>query len=103
MYPYNFEPRLKGLNPEEVFVVMPFDSNYNNVYKDLITIAAERAGNNLGRPLRAYRTKDEPRTVSGWIEVLEHLYTAQIVVGVLTMKTYGNVNYELGIAHATQP
>jgi hypothetical protein len=45
----------------------------------------------------------DPRTVPGWIQVLEHLYPAQIVLGVLTEETNANVFYELGIAHATQP
>jgi hypothetical protein len=36
MYPYNFEPSNKGLNPEEIFVVMPFDPKYDNVFNILI-------------------------------------------------------------------
>ena len=31
---------------------------------------------------------------------MEHLYTAQITLGVLTSTVNGNVQYELGIAHA---
>jgi hypothetical protein len=103
MYPYNFEPTLRGLNPEEVFVVMPFKSEYETVFKDLIEVATGRAAKKLKRSLRACRTKGDPRTVSGWIEVLEHLYPAQIVLGVLTVEINANVYYELGIAHATQP
>jgi hypothetical protein len=103
MYPYNFEPTLRGLNPEEVFVVMPFDSEYDAVFRDLIKVATKRAAKKLKRSLRAYRTKEDRRTTSGWIHVLEHLYPAQIVLGVLTRKTNANVYYELGIAHATQP
>jgi hypothetical protein len=34
---------------------------------------------------------------------MEHLYTAQVVLGVLTSMVNANVQYELGIAHATQP
>jgi hypothetical protein len=103
MYPYNFEPTLRGLNPEEVFVVMPFDSKYDTVFKDLIEVATGRAAEKLKRSLRAYRTKGDPRTTSGWIEVLEHLFPAQVVLGVLTVETNANVHYELGIAHSTQP
>jgi hypothetical protein len=52
--------------------------------------------------LEAYRTKDDIRTTSGWINVLEYLFTSQIIIGVLT--DYNpNVFYELGIAHATEP
>jgi hypothetical protein len=47
MYPYNFEPTLRGLNPEEVFVVMPFKSEYETVFKDLIEVATGRAAKKL--------------------------------------------------------
>jgi hypothetical protein len=103
MYPYNFEPTLKGLNPEEVFVVMPFHSNYDTIFTDLIEVATDQAARKLNRNLHAYRTKGDPRTTSGWIEVLEHLFPAQVVLGVLTVETNANVHYELGIAHSTQP
>jgi hypothetical protein len=103
VYPYVFEPVLKGLNPEEVFVVMPFDGKYDDVFSELICPAVHLSATDAGQTLKAYRTKGDPRTTSGWIEVLEHLYTAQIVLGVLTEETNANVHYELGIAHATQP
>lgn len=103
MYPYDFNPTLKGLNPEEVFVVMPFAPKYDAVFTDLIEPGVQKAGEALDRVLRAYRTKDDLRTTSGWIEVMEHLTTAQVVLGVLTRSVNANVQYELGIAHATQP
>ncbi len=102
MYPYNFTPTLKGLNPEEVFVVMPFATDYDQIYTTLIEPAVASVAKSLNRTLRAYRTKGDLRTTSGWIEVMEHLYTAQIVLGVLTKRVNVNVQYELGIAHATQ-
>ena len=102
MYPYDFKPTLHGLNPEEVFVVMPFDKKYDSVYTDLIEPAVKLTASNLSRNLGPYRTKDDPRTISGWLEVLEHLYPAQVVLGVLTVEVNANVYYELGIAHATQ-
>jgi hypothetical protein len=103
MYPYDFTPTLKGLNPEEVFVVMPFASRYDTVFSDLVEPAVIAAAKSLKRVLRAYRTKGDLRTTSGWIEVMEHLYTAQVVLGVLTEYVNANVQYELGVAHATQP
>lgn len=103
MYPYDFTATLKGLNPEEVFVVMPFDHKYDQIYNTLIEPAVASVATSLNRTLRAYRTKGDLRTTSGWIEVMEHLYTAQIVLGVLTKRVNANVQYELGIAHATQP
>jgi hypothetical protein len=36
MYPYEFTPRFKGLNPEEVFVVMPFAGDYDKIYTELM-------------------------------------------------------------------
>lgn len=102
MYPYDFTPKRLGLDPEEVFVVMPFDQTYDAVYDSLIEPAVSSAATTLGRPLRSYRTKGDMRTTSGWIEVLEHLNTAQVTLGVLTKQVNGNVQYELGIAHATQ-
>ena len=103
MYPYDFTPTLKGLNAEEVFVVMPFASDYDPVYTGLIKKAVASAAKRLKRRLTAYRTKGDLRTTSGWLEVMEHLYTAQFVLGVLTKRVNANVQYELGIAHATQP
>jgi hypothetical protein len=103
MYPYDFTPTLKGLNPEEVFVVMPFAPEYDQIYTDLVEPAVDYAATHLKRRLVAYRTKGDLRTTSGWLEVMEHLYSAQVVLGVLTKLVNANVQYELGIAHATQP
>jgi len=106
MYPYEFKPKQKGINFKEVFVVMPFAPTYDRIFDDLIKPSTQKANEILGlsghRVLEAYRTKDDIRTTSGWINVLEHLTTAQIVLGVLTDNN-PNVFYELGIAHATQP
>jgi hypothetical protein len=106
MYPYNFIPRQKGINFREVFVAMPFENNYDNIFSQLIEPATIYANELLGfsgnQALYAYRTKDDIRTSSGWINVLEHLLCAQIVVGVLT-DSNANVFYELGIAHASEP
>ena len=74
MYPYDFTPIYSGLNPEEVFVVMPFVPQYDQIYTDLVEPAVDCAAKSLSRQLRAYRTKGDLRTTSGWIEVMEHLY-----------------------------
>lgn len=106
MYPYDFEPKQRSLNKQEIFVAMPFHEDYDNIYDLLIVPAVEKANEKLeylndGR-LHPYRAKDDSKTVSGWINILEHLFSAQIVLGVLTSDN-PNVFYELGIAHATQP
>ena len=98
MYSYEFTPTRKGLNPEEVFVVMPFANEYDQVYNDLIKPAVDSAAKHLNRSLSSYRTKGDLRTTSGWIEVMEHLYTAQVVLGVLTKQVKGS-NLLLSLAN----
>jgi len=106
MYPYNLKPKQKGINFREIFIAMPFEDKYDNIFCNLIQPATNRANELLNykdnQSLFAYRTKDDIRTSSGWINVLEHLLTAQIVLGVLT-DSNPNVFYELGIAHASEP
>ena len=105
MYAYEFKSKRNGIDHSLIFVVMPFDDKYDNIYNDLIVPATAKANDILGYggslSLRTFRTKDDIRTTSGWINVLENLSTAQIVIGVLTGNNK-NVFYELGIAHATQ-
>ena len=103
MYPYNFTPSTRGINHEEIFVVMPFDRKYDCVFDELIKKAVSNVARRKDVTLRTFRADKDPRTVSGWIEVLEHLNPAKIVLGVLTEEINANVYYELGIAHATQP
>jgi len=105
MYAYDYKPKKISIDRSLIFVAMPFDEKYDNIYNDLIVPATARASEILGYEgslsLRYFRTKDDIRTTSGWINVLENLFTAQIVIGVLTGNNK-NVFYELGIAHATQ-
>ncbi|MBM3252509.1 MAG: hypothetical protein FJZ11_07025, partial [Candidatus Omnitrophica bacterium] len=86
MYAYDFKPKQKSINFREVFVVMPFEVKYDDIFDKLIVPATEKANEILGyvgqQALSAYRTKEDIRMVSGWINVLEHLLTAQIVLGV---------------------
>ena len=103
MYPFDFEPSNKGINPEEIFAVMPLAEEYKDVFNILIKNATSQVAARRGIKLEAFRSDLDPRTVARWIQVLEHLYPAQIVLGVLTEKINPNVFYELGIAHATQP
>lgn len=101
MYPFSFRPSTKGINHREVFVVMPFDPEYDCVFHELIEKAVSIVADRKKTDLYPFRTDKDPRTVLGWVEVLEHLYPAKIVLGVLTKETNANVFYELGIAHAT--
>lgn len=106
MYPYKMTSSIKEINFSEIFVAMPFEEECDNIYKELIIPAVEKANLKLGyvgsQLLKPYRPKDDIRTTSGWINVLTHLFSAQIVLGVLTSDN-PNVFYELGIAHATEP
>ncbi len=105
MYANDFKSKKTGIDHSLIFVAMPFDDKYDSIYNDLIVPATTLANTILGYEdnlsLRPFRTKDDIKTTSGWINILEHLYTAQIVIGVLTGKNQ-NVFYELGVAHATQ-
>ena len=107
MYPYDYRSTILGINHRLIFVAMPFAPCLDGLYKDLIEPAVDELNslfdiNDANSKYSPYRTKDDLRTSSGWINVMEHLFTAQIVLGVLTSDN-PNVFYELGIAHATQP
>lgn len=86
-----------------VFIAMPFDDKYDPEYTDLIVPSIEKINQELNEneKLEYYRGKDLKYTRSGWLEILEKLYTARIVLGVLSGNN-PNVFYELGIAHSTQ-
>ena len=107
MYPCDFKSKRQSINHQEIFVVMPFEAKFDEIFNKLIVPATAKANELMGRSastdkLSAYRSKEDIRTVSGWVNILEHLTTAQIVLGVLDSNN-ANVFYELGIAHATQP
>jgi len=103
MYPYHFRPKGYFVDMWKVFVAMPFDDRYQPVYTDLIIPSIDKVNKarQEGDRLTYYRGKDPKHTRAGWLEILEELYTARIVLGVLTGSN-PNVFYELGIAHATQ-
>lgn len=105
MYAHDFKPKRNGIDHSLIFVAMPFDNKYDCIYNNFIVPATALANTILGYEdnlsLRPFRTKDDIKTTSGWINILENLFTAQIVIGVLTGKNQ-NVFYELGVAHATQ-
>jgi hypothetical protein len=103
MYPFNFRPAKKFIDFRKIFIAMPFDNEYETIYTDLIVRAIEKVNIELNEneKLTYYRGKDPKYTRSGWLDILENLYTARIVIGVLTGDN-ANVFYELGIAHATQ-
>lgn len=103
MYPYNFRAQRGFIDMRKVFVAMPFADEYEPIYTDLIVPSIRQVNNGRAEneQLTWYRGKDPRYTRAGWLEILENLFTARIVIGVLTGDN-PNVFYELGIAHATQ-
>jgi len=105
MYAYDFISKITRIDHNLIFVAMPFGDKYDFIYDDLILPASTKANSKIGYggnlSLRPFRTKDDIRTTSGWINVLENLSKVQVVIGVLSGNNK-NVFYELGIAHATQ-
>jgi len=103
MYPYNFKPKFGFIDFKRLFVAMPFHEDYEQIYTALIIPSVEKVNESLAsnEQLEIYRAKDKVYTRSGWLDILENLYTSRILLGVLTGNN-ANVFYELGIAHATQ-
>ena len=101
MYPYNFRPQNVFIDRNKVFVAMPFEKKYEYIYEDLVLPSIEKVYYKSDIRLKPYLVKDPQYTRTGWIDILENIYTSRIVIGVLTSDN-PNVFYELGIAHATQ-
>ena len=95
MYPYDFKPSRDWPQHDLIFVAMPFAEDYKWIYDDIIVPAAEACG------MTAWRADNDSTTKVGWMDILEHLFSASITLGVLCNDN-ANVYYELGIAHATQ-
>ena len=106
MYPYEYANALISMDPYKIFVAMPFKDKYDDVFNVLIKGAISKVNEILGRngPEKYYpvRTKDEPTTTEGWNEILKHILSSRMIIGVLD-ENNPNVFYELGIAHATHP
>jgi hypothetical protein len=103
MYPFEFKPKRGFIDQSKIFVAMPFDDKYEPIYRNLIEPAVSDVNKSRKATdrLRLYRAKDPKHTRTGWLDILENLFTARIIMGVLTGDN-PNVFYELGIAHATQ-
>ena len=79
-----------------VFVIMPFDSEFDAVYRDLIKNPLEKAGYRVSRA-------DDPSRDSVFYEniydqIVQSLWDADYIIADLTGSN-PNVTYELGIAH----
>ena len=101
LYPFRYEPKYRGINAEEIFIVMPFDDKYRPVLTDLITPATEKVATQPKITLSPYCSNMKPTTKEWWKDVLDHLSTAQIVLGVLTKDINANVHYYMTYGHFT--
>lgn len=82
---------------------MPFEDRFERIHTELIepALSALNENRNSNDKLFLYRAKDPKHTRTGWLDILENLFTSRVIIGVLTGDN-PNVFYELGIAHATQ-
>ena len=103
MYPFDFKPKGGFIDNKKIFVAMPFEDHFENIFTELIEPALAVLNNSRSEHDRLfiYRAKDPKHTRTGWLEILENLFTSRVIIGVLTGDN-PNVFYELGIAHATQ-
>ena len=76
-----------------IFVLMPFDSEFNDVYQDLIKTPLEREG------YKVNRADDVAIHQNILRNVVKNISDADLIIGDLTARN-PNVYYELGIAHA---
>ena len=76
-----------------IFVIMPFDNEFNVVYRDLIKAPLESEGYKVNRA-------DDVATHQNILRnVVQNILDADLIIGDLTARN-PNVYYELGIAHA---
>jgi len=104
MYPFNYYLNESlYYDRHKIFIAMPFDDKYECIYGDIIIPAINKANDKLDSEDKFtwYRGKDPKYTRTGWLQILENLFSSHFILGVLTDDN-ANVYYELGIAHATQ-
>lgn len=78
------------------FVIMPFDTAFDDPFEHAIRAAAE------GRGYRCHRADQTAGTLNLIHEMIHHIYEAAVVVADLTEQN-ANVLYELGVAHSSSP
>ena len=78
-----------------IFVIMPFDSEFDDVYRDLIKAPLEENGHNVNRA-------DDVTTHQSILRgIVQNIANSDLIVADLTSRN-PNVFYELGIAHALE-
>ena len=76
-----------------IFVIMPFDSEFNLIYRHLIKEPLERRGD-----YDVSRADDSPGSQNLLEEIVQGIDNADLIIADLTGRN-SNVYYELGIAH----
>ena len=79
-------------NPKTAFVLMPFDREFDSIYKDFVKPTLE------GKELVVSRADDLESHQNILRDVVESIYSSDIIIADLTSLN-ANVFYELGIAH----
>ena len=98
MFPFDFKPEEFWLGSKHFFIAMPFKKKYKKIYTQLIEPAVKK----YSKDYKPWKADEDVTTKVGWNTILEKLYSARLVIGILDGENQ-NVYYELGIAHATQP
>ncbi len=82
-------------NIMNIFVIMPFDSEFNLIYRHLIKKPLEAHGD-----YEVSRADDNPDSQNLLEEIIQGIANADLIIADLTGHN-SNVYYELGIAHAS--
>ncbi|MBT3756462.1 MAG: hypothetical protein HOB92_03960 [Candidatus Cloacimonetes bacterium] len=97
MYPFDFKSDKFWLGSKHFFVAMPFNSDNKKIFTELIEPAVTKYSDDFV----PWKADEDITTKVGWSIILEKLFSARLVIGVLEGGNH-NVYYELGIAHSTQ-
>lgn len=76
----------------DIFVIMPFDSEFDSVYQELIKKPLE------AKDHAVKRADDDPECQNIIEEIIQSIWQADLIIADLTERN-ANVCYELGIAH----
>ena len=89
------------VQPKVCYVIMPFAEEYERTYREAIRPAIDQVKKARGEEWLCYRADDIRVPGSITKEIVNSLYTADIVIADLTGHN-PNVFYELGIVHSTR-
>ncbi|HHE38464.1 MAG TPA: hypothetical protein ENL20_07800, partial [Candidatus Cloacimonetes bacterium] len=97
MYPFNFEPDEFWIGSKHFFIAMPFNDKCKCLFNELIEPAIKKYNDSSGIEYSPWKADLDITTKIGWDTILQKLYSARLIIGVLTDHN-PNVYYEIGIA-----